>query len=318
MKIHARVSVIIPVFNAEKYLSQCIESVLSQTCYGLELILVNDGSTDQSEKIISDYINDDRVIYIKQENKGVSAARNVGLSHASGEYIVFVDADDCLVPDSLYKRVAQAEKTDLLISNYYRLKDASVKEKEEYINEEKNLSVVEALWSISPKSTIGYQGYLWNKVFRKEVIKKNSIQFDLSVAYGEDRLFIGQYITYCKRISLDKEVVYCYRLSDESAMVSFDTITHKNYERVRTEIDGLEKIEKLVKEYDVGIYHSFIYYEFFICLIFYKNSDNSILGFKKFCRKRVWERLPEILMFPRNELSLSKKTKAIGHCILMR
>ena len=101
-------------------------------------------------------------------------------------------------------------------------------------------------------------------------------------------------------------------------MVSFDTITHKNYERVRTEIDGLEKIEKLVKEYDVGIYHSFIYYEFFICLEFYRNSDDSIPGLKKFCRKRLWERLPEIIMFPGNELSFSKKIKAIGHCILMR
>lgn len=318
METQARVSIIIPVFNAEKYLSRCIDSVLSQTCPGLELILVNDGSTDQSEEIINSFIHDNRIVYLKQKNKGVSTARNLGLSRASGEYIIFVDSDDCLVSETLNKRIAQAEKADLLISNYYQMKDVDVKEKKEYIKEERNLSEIEALWSISPKSNIGYQGYLWNKVFRREIIKKNFIQFDPSVAYGEDRLFIGQYITYCKRISLDTEAVYCYRLSDESAMACFNKITRKNYERVKTEIIGLEKIEELVKEYDEGIYQSFIYNEFFSCLEFYRNSDDSIPEFKIFCRKRVWKRITEILLFPHNELSISKKIKAVGHCILMR
>lgn len=318
MEKHTRVSVIIPVFNAEKYLSKCIDSVLSQTCPELELILVNDGSTDRSEEIINTYIHDDRVLYLKQENKGVSAARNLGLSYASGEYIVFVDSDDYLASDSLDMRIEKAKTTDLLISNYYRVKDAGVKEKEEYIKEEKNISVVDALRTISPKSTIGYQGYLWNKVFRREIIKKNGILFDSSVAYGEDRLFIGQYITYCNNISLDTEAVYCYRLNDESAMASFYTITQKNYEKVKTEIIGLEAIEKLVKEYDEEIYRSFIYYEFLTYVRFYRNSDDSIPEFKKYCRKRGWKRITEILLFPHSELSLLKKVKAIGHCILMR
>ena len=317
MEKHKRVSVIIPVFNAEKYLSKCIDSVLSQTCPELELILVNDGSTDRSEEIINTCIHDDRVLYLKQENKGVSAARNLGLSHASGEYIIFVDSDDYLVSDSLDMRIKKAETTDLLISNYYQIKEIDI-EKKKYINEEKEISVVEALWLISPKNNIGYQGYLWNKVFRREIIKKNGILFDSFVAYGEDRLFIGQYITYCNNISLDTDAVYCYRLNDESAMASFYTITQKNYEKVKTEIIGLEAIEKLVKEYDEGIYRSFIYYEFFNCVMFYRNSDDSIPGFKKYCRKRVWKRIPEILLFPHSELSLFKKAKAIGHCILMR
>ena len=318
MEKHTRVSVIVPVFNAEKYLSKCIDSVLLQTCQELELILVNDGSTDRSEEIINTYIHDDRVLYLKHENQGVSAARNLGLSHASGEYIIFVDSDDYLVPDSLDMRIEKAKTTDLLISNFYKVKDAGVKEKEKYIKEEKNISVVEALRTISPKSTIEYQGYLWNKVFRGEIIKKNGILFDSSVAYGEDRLFIGQYITCCDNISLDTEAVYCYRLNDGSVMASFYTITQKNYEKVKSEITGLEAIEKLVKEYDEGICRSFIYYELFICLKFYRNSDVTIPEFKKYCRKRVWKRIPEILLFPHSELSLLQKAKTIGHCILMR
>lgn len=318
MEKHTRVSVIIPVFNAEKYLSKCIDSVLSQTCPELEMILVNDGSTDRSEKIINTYIHDDRVLYLKQENKGVSAARNLGLSHASGKYIIFVDSDDYLVSDSLDMRIKKAETTDLLISNYYKVDDVGVNETVEYIKEEKNISVVEALRTISPKSTIEYQGYLWNKVFRREIIKRNGILFDSSVAYGEDRLFIGQYITCCDNISLDTEAVYCYRLNDESAMASFYTITQNNYERVKTEIDGLEKIKKLVKKYDEEIYRTFIYKEFLTYVRFYRNSDDSIPEFKKYCRKRAWKRIPEILLFSHSELSLFKKTKAIVHCILMR
>lgn len=318
METQIRVSIIIPVFNAEKYLSRCIDSVLSQTYPGLELILVNDGSTDQSEEIINSFIHDNRIVYLKQENKGVSAARNLGLSRASGEYIIFVDSDDYLVLDSLDRRIEEARNTDLLISNYYKVNDVGVKEKKEYIKEEKNILVVEALWAISPKSNIGYQGYLWNKVFRREIIKKNDILFDPSVVYGEDRLFIGQYITYCENIRLSTEPVYYYRLNDESAMASFNTITKNNYERVKTEINGLEKIEKCVRKYDKAIYRSFIHYEFFTCLMFYRNSDDYIPEFKHYCQKRAWKRIPEILLFPCNELSLFKKIKVIGHCILMR
>lgn len=317
MEKHTRVSVIIPVFNAEKYLTKCIDSVLSQTYTGLELILVNDGSTDQSENIINSFIHDNRIVYLKQENKGVSAARNLGLSRASGEYIIFVDSDDYLVPDSLYMRIEKAANTDLLISNYFQIKDFAI-EKKEFVNTDKELSILEALMLISPKNNIEYQGYLWNKVFRREIIKENGILFDTSVAYGEDRLFICKYITYCKKISLDTNAVYCYRLNDDSAMASFYKITQKNYEKVKTEIIGLEKIEKLVKDYDKEIYRSFVYKEFLSYVRFYKNTDASIPEFKKYCRKGAWKRVPDILQFPNSELSLLQKAIAIGRCIFMR
>lgn len=318
MKEQTRISVIVPVFNAEKYLSECIDSILSQTCHGLELILVNDGSTDGSEQIIETYIRDDRVVYLKQENKGVSSARNYGLSHASGEYIIFVDADDYLVGDSLEDRIEQAQKADLLISSYYRETAAGVKEKEEYINENRKLTIADALRAISPKSTLGYQGYLWNKVFRMSIIKKNKLQFDPSVAYGEDRLFVGTYITHCQTISLEKKCVYVYRINNVSAMNSFDKITQSNYKRVRTELDGLEKIEGIMKQYDEEIYQSFVRYEFNICLKFYNNSDDSVLDFKKMCKKRARERMLDILRFPPSARSIFRKTKAIVQYFSMR
>lgn len=318
METQTRVSIIVPVFNAEKFLSKCIDSVLSQTCQGLELILVNDGSSDQSEEIINNFIHDNRVLYLKQDNKGVSSARNLGLSRASGEYIIFVDSDDYLVLDSLDGRIEKARNTDLLISNYYKVNNVGIKDKIEHINEDKIISVVEALCTISPKSEIGYQGYLWNKVFRRDIIKKNGILFDSSVAYGEDRLFIGQYMTCCKKIKISKESVYCYRLNDSGAMASFYTITKRNYEKVKSEITGLEKIEKCVREYDEAIYRSFMYKEFLTCVMFYRNSDDTISDFRKYCQKRAWKRLPEILLFPSNELSFFIKIKAIGHCLLMR
>lgn len=104
-----KVSIIIPVYNLEKYVSKTIESCLGQTYRAIEVIIVNDGSTDGSEKIIEDYLADERVRYVKQDNAGVSAARNHGVEVASGDYITFVDGDDLLAADTIEKNVALIE-----------------------------------------------------------------------------------------------------------------------------------------------------------------------------------------------------------------
>ena len=107
----AEVSVIIPVYNAEKYLEKCIESVVNQTLKDIEIILINDGSTDGSEEICKKYLSDERVIYYSKENEGLAAARQDGIERASGEYIGFVDSDDWLEPD-MYEKMYAAAKSN--------------------------------------------------------------------------------------------------------------------------------------------------------------------------------------------------------------
>ena len=107
----AEVSVIIPVYNAEKYLEKCIESVVNQTLKDIEIILINDGSTDGSEEICKKYLSDERVIYYSKENEGLAAARQDGIERASGEYIGFVDSDDWVEPD-MYEKMYAAAKSN--------------------------------------------------------------------------------------------------------------------------------------------------------------------------------------------------------------
>ncbi|MEG0679282.1 MAG: glycosyltransferase family 2 protein, partial [Carnobacterium sp.] len=94
MKNNPLVSVIVPVYNVEEYIEECLESIVNQKYQSLEIIVVEDGSTDESPQRIQKYLNDDRILFIEQKNKGLSGARNTGMSKASGEYILFVDSDD--------------------------------------------------------------------------------------------------------------------------------------------------------------------------------------------------------------------------------
>lgn len=114
----AMISIILPVYNAEKYLNECIGSIVKQSYDNYELIIINDGSSDQSEKIIKEYTNNAKVKYVRQTNSGVASARNAAISMAIGKYIIFVDADDVLPCDSLEKRVEFIQEADLLIGSY--------------------------------------------------------------------------------------------------------------------------------------------------------------------------------------------------------
>ena len=118
----ADISIIIPIYNAEKYLKKCIDSLVEQTKKELEFILINDGSTDDTEKIIKSY-KDKRIKYFKNKNQGIGKTRNFGIEKATGKYIMFLDSDDYLEPDScefLYN-TAEKEKSDLVICDFYKV-----------------------------------------------------------------------------------------------------------------------------------------------------------------------------------------------------
>lgn len=117
-----KISVIIPVYGVEKYIRQCLESVIKQTYKNLEIIVVNDGTKDNSMKIVEEYLVDERIKVINKENGGISSARNRGIEEATGEYVSFVDSDDWLEID-LYERIVQileGNKVDIIVFNYNR------------------------------------------------------------------------------------------------------------------------------------------------------------------------------------------------------
>lgn len=217
-----KVSVIIPVYNAEKYLKRCLEAVLAQTHKDLEIILINDGSTDGSGEIIRSY-DDERIVVIEKENGGVSAARNDGLRKAKGSRVVFVDADDDPEADYIEKMTAAMDRRECgLVVCGYRYKDIEGceiggfpnKREALHLKEDGYLSREEVVAGILLHESIA--SCLWNKMFERELL--SGMSFDESIAIGEDLLFLIEYVCKCDAYYLVTAPLYNYLINPGGAM----------------------------------------------------------------------------------------------------
>lgn len=216
-----KVSVIIPVYNCEKYISECIESLISQTLKECEFIFVNDGSTDKSKEIIEGYAkNDSRIKLINQENGGVSVARNTGLENAVGEYIGFVDADDYIEKD-MYKKlyyIVVGKKTDLVISNFEQELDGKRIINKLDIITNSTLNKDEIINKILPQFLQHEKlNTVCNKLFKAEIIRDFNIKFPKGVALGEDGLFNINYFSNAESLIYLDYCGYHYREVEGSA-----------------------------------------------------------------------------------------------------
>ncbi len=208
----ARVSVIVPVYNASRTLKRCVDSILKQDFRDFEVILVDDGSHDDSVRIAVDYeISDPRVRSLTKENGGVSSARNMGLDAATGEWVAFVDSDDWLPMDAvkLLVRETEAQEADMVIGDFYRVFEGKIClkggiDRGGVISRDK---YAEAMMK-APADL--YFGVLWNKLYRRDLIEKHHVRMDESVSYGEDVIFNLEYLLYAKDIAVLKAPVYYY------------------------------------------------------------------------------------------------------------
>lgn len=209
------VSIIVPVYNAEHFLETCIESIIAQTYKHIEVIFVNDGSTDRSKRIIERYINVHPFRLINQENKGAASARNRGLEAAKGSYIQFVDADDLIKHDAIEKHVQKMEHADLVISGYETIHEtymptvAGLYDKADFLTHFGEL--FQKIIILSP----------CNKMYRKDIIETNGIKFCEEMVLGEDLLFNLAYLAHCKSIYLLQEPLYFYRTNKNSLTHSY-------------------------------------------------------------------------------------------------
>lgn len=187
-----KISIIIPIYNAEKYLEECLSSVQQQTYQDFEVIMVDDGSKDGCASICQAFaMSDPRFVYIHKENGGVSSARNKGLDVARGEYLCFIDADDQLAPTYLEAMLSQfSDKgTELVFCSY----DSNGR-KDIMSYEEATLDRYDMANYMFLENKYGYQGFVWNKMFVATVIRDNDIRFDEAASFNEDRLFGVTYV----------------------------------------------------------------------------------------------------------------------------
>lgn len=224
-KVKSQVSVIVPTHNDEKYVERCIKSIVNQSYQNLQIIIVDDGSTDCTLNIAKKFL-DDRVIVESIENIGVSGARNHGLKIVSGEYILFVDADDWLVPGAIemLMEIVSNKNYELIIGNYSREKDYSEDNK---IGEcsHSQISVSEAYQKII--NPFGFYGSVWAKLFVTDIILENNISFNEEISVGEDLLFVYQYLKIISKIGYVDSAIYNYFMNTESVLNILNKHTYK-------------------------------------------------------------------------------------------
>lgn len=205
------VSIIIPIYNSDKYLVKCLDSILAQTSVDFELLLINDGSTDNSGKICSDYAEKDhRIKVFHQINKGVSSARNLGIKEATAEWICFVDSDDLVLPNYLKDFVIEnvSKETDFIIQGIIK-KDEGTEHKLRFENQE--IKAVNYHQLFHELEIFNY-GYPFSKLFRRELVKRNIILFPENLSLAEDLLFLLQYIYHCNVIHFVNKENYIYNI----------------------------------------------------------------------------------------------------------
>lgn len=209
-----KISVIMPVYNNEEYLHQSIQSVLNQTFSNFELIIVNDGSSDDSEAIVLEYLSiDERIKYFYQENQGVSVARNKGILEATGKYICFLDSDDLYQKEFLLSMVNKAEEefSDLVYTGTLIQKN----------NKQKRLRtsfLKSNILSQFIKSNINTQIGGW--VVNRDLLNKHNINFTPGLSWGEDIEFLYRCISVSKKISYVKDYLIIYRIDDNPNRLS--------------------------------------------------------------------------------------------------
>lgn len=222
------ISIIIPIYNAEKYLEKCISSILNQTYSNLEIILINDGSKDRSLDMCKEYAkNDKRIIVIDKENEGVSIARNEGIEIANGDWISFIDADDWINMDMFEKLIyiGNGEIFDVIMCNCY-----INKENDEIINSslsnydlcycKKEINILQQKFLC--KGINEYKPYVWGigtpwcKLYKSSLIKENNIRFVPGLTRNEDGLFNLYVFEYSNKILYTPEAYYHYRVLSNS------------------------------------------------------------------------------------------------------
>lgn len=218
------VSYVIPVYNTEKYIEKCVESILEQNYKNIEIILVDDGSSDNSPMLLDNLkLKDNRIVVIHQKNGGVSKARNEGVKKSKGDYLCFIDSDDYIERDytNYFLDLIMSNDYDMAVNyncfNYKNLNQVK-KEKTDIISSEK---VMEYIYTDKINVAV------WNKIYKRDFIIKNNISFDENIWYGEGMLYNIECLQYTDKVAVGNKKVYHQIYNVESAMRKFNLESNK-------------------------------------------------------------------------------------------
>lgn len=307
------VSIVIPAYNVENYISQCINSCVKQSICQIEIIVVDDGSTDSTGEILEEWSQkDSRIKIIHQDNGGVSVARNSGIDNSSGDYITFVDGDDFLATDYIayMLQLIQKDDSDFGISLNCYTKNGEKQVRQEEYNVIKPEEAVTLL--LSPRIIVG----CWNKIYKRNFIDREQLRFSTDLFYGEGLSFITSVAQKSNHVAVGNRKTYYYRRNNQtSATTKFKIESIYNGER------SIERIEENLLFHTEPIQHMLLLHRsmYYIGAIvkleeygMVKKYYNDYKRWLSFIRKHIYQ----ILRY--REISIYRKLLLTGGCISPR
>lgn len=323
------ISVIIPIYNAQKYLRECLDSVIGQKYKNLEIILINDGSIDQSGKICDDYAKEDkRIIVIHKINEGVSAARNKGIELAKGKWVTFIDADDWVDLDLFYICMQAKDEKDIIFYgvkeegrnftvsvNNDKLSERNVLEEEDF-----DKLMIRALnpyiYLQGIYQHVNSQGP-YGKIIKSSLLRKNKVKFEQNLILGEDILFNLEVLSLAKKADVILKKMYHYRYNDESVLHKYNP---NIFFAVKSAAESIGEFLKDKKNLQNGLfedaYYVFVVRKFMYCVrldycslesdipykmrrqMFLKDIQNDVIkiSLKKIKLRFLKKRVPELVV----------------------
>lgn len=291
-----KVSVVVPIYNAEKYISECIESIIYQTYKNLEIILINDGSSDNSIKICKQYAkNDDRIKLIDDENHGVSYARNKGIEEATGKYIIFIDSDDVIKEnyiDVLIKTINSDINLDLAVCTYEEIG------LDERIIFNLNSSDMSLLTGSLKKDYYLIKDFLntpWGKLYKLNIIKRYKIMFPNEHSIGEDQIFNYKYFLHVENYRFINKPMYLYMHRDNISLTKiknkesfYSDLFNFKLKKIFLEKMNIKEIDEILSEWAILLVNKYV---------FISDEKNNYKNFKDRVKKikeifssiKVWD-----------------------------
>lgn len=309
------ISVIVPVFNTARFLEECIVSIINQSFDDLQIILVDDGSTDGSGQICDRFAEkDERITVIHQSNAGVSAARNAGLREAKGKYIVFADCDDTL-PQDAYENLIKEVKENYLSMGCVRLMSENGTLQNSLSFGEKEISIDTFFKDLFLEKKFPYLGYPWDKLFQTKLIKKYGLSFDESIKLNEDRLFVLAYALHCKGVIFSEHIIYNYRQRESGVIQS----TRRNAtvtDSEMTVLDSFRKMRNICRDYSDELYYICSRKAFESALDLLNRVSKEDKNKRKLLRIFLLENSRICLSNP--QYTMVDRIKIIGHTLLKK
>ncbi len=245
------VSIIVPLYNGEQTIERCLSSIRNQSYKNIEVLVVNDGSKDHSMKVLKKFEEtDSRFQIINKTNSGVSDSRNLGMKHARGKYLQFIDSDDWLVKDATETFVTAAEtyNCDMIITDYHRVVNRKIYIKG-HIPKEGLISRREFAEYMMKAPANFYYGVMWNKFFRTDIVKSHKLKCSRDLNWCEDFLFNLEYLQYIKDVCVIKKPVYYY-VKTKGSLVSTQVNLKQTIRTKRILFDYYKDLYKSIDIYD--------------------------------------------------------------------